>query len=79
MADPPPFDADCDTRGQRCPIPVLKARKRLKPLPSGAVLRLLSDDPLSRLDVANFCREDGHTLLETTEADATLAFFIAKA
>ncbi len=79
MADPPAFDEDCDTRGQRCPLPVLKARKRLKPLARGAVLRLVSDDPLSRLDVPNFCREDGHTLLEMAEDGGTLTFFIAKA
>ncbi|RAI00782.1 preprotein translocase subunit TatB [Acuticoccus sediminis] len=78
MAETPAFDEDCDTRGQRCPLPVLKARKRLKPMASGTVLRLVSDDPLARIDVPNFCREDGHTLIATSEAEGTLTFFIAK-
>lgn len=69
---------ECDTCGQRCPLPVLKARKRMKPLASGAVLRLLSDDPLSAVDVPNFCREDGHTLVAAKEADGVWAFTIAK-
>ena len=79
MADTPVFDVDCDTRGQRCPLPVLKARKRLKPHPSGTVLRLVCDDPLAAVDVPNFCREDGHALIATDDAGGVLSFYIAKA
>lgn len=79
MDEPPHVDEVCDTRGQRCPLPVLKARKRLKPMPSGAVLRLVCDDPLAAIDVPHFCQEAGHTLLHRTEGDGILTFYLAKA
>lgn len=71
-------DTVLDTRGARCPIPVLKARKRLRALPCGAVLTLLCDDPLAAVDVPNFCREDGHTLLASNAREDGLTFRIAK-
>jgi tRNA 2-thiouridine synthesizing protein A len=57
------WDADLDARGLLCPLPVLKARKRLKGLAPGAVLRLVSDDPAARIDVPHFCAEQGHALI----------------
>lgn len=69
---------ELDTVGQRCPIPVLKARKRMKSLESGEVLCLLADDPLSTVDVAHFCEEDGHTLLQRLDEGERWRFFIRK-
>ncbi len=54
---------ELDARGLLCPLPVLKARKRLVALKPGDVLRLRADDPAAPLDVAHFCREQGHALL----------------
>ena len=58
---------ELDARGLLCPLPVLKAGKRLRAMQSGAVLRLLASDPMAVIDVPNFCREQGHALL-TSEA-----------
>ena len=52
-----------DARGLVCPLPVLKARKRLQSLSSGSVLRVLSDDAGSLLDFRHFCTEQRHALL----------------
>ena len=49
-----------DARGLRCPLPVLRAQKRLSALPPGAVLRLLASDPMAEIDVPHFCAEAGH-------------------
>jgi len=71
--------AEVDTRGLLCPLPVLKARKRLQALAGGAVLRLLADDPAARVDVPHFCREQGHALLEARDGEGgTLIFLIRK-
>jgi tRNA 2-thiouridine synthesizing protein A len=66
--------ATLDARGLLCPLPVLKARKRLQPLASGEVLEMLADDPAAVIDVPHFCNEQGHELLgqEATDAGATL-------
>lgn len=62
--------AELDARGLRCPLPVLKARKRLSGLESGDVLRLLADDPAAPLDVMHFCAEQGHVLVRETKGES---------
>jgi tRNA 2-thiouridine synthesizing protein A len=61
--------AEVDARGLLCPLPVLKARKRLQALAPGSVLRLVADDPAAIVDVPHFCSEAGHALLSTAELD----------
>lgn len=72
------FDAELNTLGLRCPLPVLKARKRLSEMSAGAVLCLLSDDPLSAIDVPFFCSEAGHELLSSDTAGSVNSFLIRK-
>lgn len=68
---PPRWDAEIDARGLLCPLPVLRARKRLIALPPGAVLRVLADDPAAVIDMPHFCAEAGHELLALPGAGET--------
>ncbi|WP_127524270.1 sulfurtransferase TusA family protein [Mesorhizobium sp. Z1-4] len=57
-------DADYyDLRGLNCPLPVLRARKRLSAMPAGAQLVIETTDPLAAIDIPAFCSDDGHRLL----------------
>ncbi len=77
--DPAPAIAELDTRGLLCPLPVLKARKRMQSLAPDALIRVLADDPAARIDFPHFCQEQGHALVETGEdADGVLVFLIRK-
>ncbi len=67
-----------DALGLLCPLPVLKARKRLKSMPTGAVLRVLADDPAAIVDVPHFCAEAGHTLLSQNLDGAKKVYLIQK-
>jgi tRNA 2-thiouridine synthesizing protein A len=67
-----------DTRGLRCPLPVLKARKRLKSLEDGTELTLIADDPAAIIDVPHFCAEQGHMLESQSQEDGVLTFVIQK-
>lgn len=60
---------EIDATGLLCPLPVLKARKRLKGMASGQVLRLIATDPAAVIDVPHFCSESGHQLISS---DATV-------
>ncbi len=72
-------DAELDATGLLCPLPVLKARKRLKAMEKGAILKILADDPAAIVDVPHFCAEQGHRLLkQATEGDAQV-YFLQKA
>ncbi|GAB4383967.1 sulfurtransferase TusA family protein [Albidovulum sp.] len=64
------WDEEIDATGLLCPLPVLKARKRLKSMAPGAVLRLVATDPAAVVDVPHFCAESGHELIAAqTEAE----------
>jgi tRNA 2-thiouridine synthesizing protein A len=53
-----------DTRGLSCPLPVLKARKRLQAMAPGDRLRVLATDPKAPGDFRLYCAESGHVLVE---------------
>lgn len=67
-----------DLKGLNCPLPVLKARKRLQRLPAGARLWLETTDPLAVLDIPAFCNEAGHIVIETAAADGGHRFLIER-
>jgi tRNA 2-thiouridine synthesizing protein A len=54
-----------DLRGLKCPLPVLKARKRLAAMPAGSRLWIETTDPLAVIDIPAFCRDDRHQLVAT--------------
>lgn len=52
-----------DSRGQRCPEPILGLARRARALAGGTVLEVLADDPAFDLDLKSWCRSSGATLL----------------
>lgn len=67
-----------DATGLLCPLPVLKARKRLSALAGGEILEMRADDPAAIVDVPHFCAEAGHTLVETSEDAGVQIYRIRK-
>ena len=72
------FNDTLDAIGTLCPMPVLKARKRLQAMKSGQILRVLADDPAAIIDFPHFCTEQGHQLIRIIALDNTKHFFIKK-
>ena len=70
--------AEIDVRGLQCPLPVLKAQKRLKSLENGGLLKVLATDPMAAIDFPHFCGEAGHELVVSDEVDGVLTFVIRK-
>jgi tRNA 2-thiouridine synthesizing protein A len=78
MTLPETWTAEIDARGLLCPLPVLRARKRLLALPEGAVLRVLADDPAAAIDMPHFCAEAGHVLLAATGAEGGATAYLIR-
>lgn len=72
-------DLELDTSGLNCPLPLLRLKKSLQVMDSGQVVRVLATDPAAVLDFGVFLDQAGHRLLERTQADGTLTFWIRKA
>ncbi len=79
MSTTGPIDAELDATGLLCPLPVLKARKRLSALGAGAVLMIRADDPAARIDFPHFCNEQGHALIAQQDGpNGVMTFLIRK-
>ncbi len=69
------FQKDLDARGLNCPLPILKAKKALADMQTGAVLRVLATDPGSVRDFNAFARQTGNELLGHEEHEAAVKEF----
>jgi tRNA 2-thiouridine synthesizing protein A len=69
-------DLSLDCTGLICPLPVLRARKALKTLSPGKLLRVTATDPGAPRDFVAFCQATGHALVENTAQDGIYAFTI---
>jgi tRNA 2-thiouridine synthesizing protein A len=67
-----------DLRGLNCPLPVLKARKRLADMQPGERLWVETTDPLAVIDIPHFCREAGHVLVVSESAAFGHRFLIER-
>ncbi|TRL35115.1 sulfurtransferase TusA family protein [Rhizobium straminoryzae] len=67
-----------DLKGLKCPLPVLKTRRKLAGLPIGAELSVETTDGLAAIDIPHACREDGQTLLASEATAFGHRFLIRK-
>lgn len=67
-----------DTKGLNCPIPILKAKKALKDVPTGEILEIHATDPGAVADFEAFCRQTGNELVEWSENDNIYSFHIKR-
>ena len=72
------FDEDIDALGLLCPLPVLKARKRLKGMAAGEILRVEATDPMAVIDFPHFCEESGHELVSQIQSEDVYVFDLRK-
>jgi len=70
--------AELDCRGMNCPLPILKTKKALKDLASGALLKMVATDPGSVPDIAAFSRRTGHSVEHQEEGGGEFVFFLRK-
>lgn len=75
----PQANAVLDLRGTVCPGPIVEARKLLGSMNVGEVLRLVSDCPGVKGDIAGWAQQTGFRLLDSIEiAPGEYEFYIAK-
>ncbi|WEX10085.1 sulfurtransferase TusA family protein [Chelativorans sp. AA-79] len=67
-----------DLRGLNCPLPVLKAKKRLAGMKPGERLWVETTDPLAVIDIPAFCNNEKHPLVETETVSGGHRFLIER-
>jgi TusA-related sulfurtransferase len=75
-----PYDVDrtVDSLGAACPGPLMDLVGAIRSVDSGAVVRLLSDNERSTVDVPEWTAESGHELLDSIEVDDHYEFYVRK-
>ena len=79
MSDPSAPVDSVDARGERCPMPLLMAKRALREIPVGGVLEVLSTDAGSERDFESFARLAGHQVRCERLPDDVLRLMIIKA
>ena len=60
---------EVDSRGRRCPLPIIDLAKRMPSVAVGAVVRVLADDPAAANDIPAWCRMKGQDYLGSPAPD----------
>ncbi len=74
----PPPEILVDARGHRCPVPTLRLRRALEAAAPGALVRLLADDPMARIDVPHFAAQAGAAIVDRHESEGAFSFLLVK-
>jgi len=72
------FDQTLDAKGLNCPLPVLKAKLALNRMQAGEILHVEATDPHSIIDFQAYCARTGHEIIQSTETDGVIEFFIRR-
>ena len=67
-----------DTKGMKCPLPILKAKMALKEMNLGQVLLVEATDVGSVADFKSFCETTGHELISSESVDDVYTYLIRK-
>jgi tRNA 2-thiouridine synthesizing protein A len=63
----PVSQINVDSRGLRCPLPVIHLATAARDAPAGTRIIVLASDPAARYDIPAWCRMRDHELSEVTE------------
>lgn len=70
--------AALDATGISCPMPVVKTKKAIDQLDAGQVLEIHATDQGAKSDLTAWAKSGNHELMEQTEEDGVLKFWIKK-
>ncbi|HEY3419460.1 MAG TPA: sulfurtransferase TusA family protein [Methanomassiliicoccales archaeon] len=71
-------DETLDCKGLMCPMPIVKLAKKMKELPVGKVLEMISDDIGSKEDVPAWCKRTNNELVEMKEDKGVFYYYIKR-
>jgi tRNA 2-thiouridine synthesizing protein A len=67
-----------DVRGQKCPMPSVKTALALEQLEGGNVVKVLIDDPVSKTDLPQWVKGNGHHVLGIEDKDDYVEVYVKK-
>ena len=71
-------DHELDARNLNCPLPILRAKKKLSTMGSGETLWVFATDPGAVKDFDAFAEHTGNELLDSKEVGGEFHFLLRK-
>lgn len=71
-------DRTLDTKGQLCPMPVLKTKIEMDKMDSGQILEVLSTDPGAEPDIKAWAKRTGNLFLTLETAGEVQKIYVKK-
>lgn len=72
-------DKVLDAKGLACPMPIVRTKKTIDTIESGQILEVHVTDKGALADIPAWASSGGHTILEQSEEEGILKFWIQKA
>jgi len=72
------YDYLVDASGERCPMPLLKAKRQLNTMKSGECLKVIATDAASVRDFSSFIKLTGHKLEKEQLEQGLFVYYIVK-
>ena len=79
MASAIHVDRYIDAKGQMCPMPIITLARIMRETAPGQVIAIAATDAGAKRDVPAWCEKTGATLLDSTEEQGVLTFYVRKA
>ncbi len=65
----PQIDLRLDVMGVCCPLPLIQIAQSIRTLKRGQTIQVSGNDPIFETSMRDFCRANGHDVLEVTPGD----------
>ena len=78
MSDEINADVELDTRGLRCPEPVMMLHRQIRKMAVDEVVKVLATDPATQRDIPQFCEFLPHELVASSVSESEFLFWIRK-
>lgn len=71
-------DVELDTRGLRCPEPVMMLHRQIRKMAVDEIVKVLATDPATQRDIPQFCEFLPHELLGSETVAGEYIYWIKK-
>ena len=71
-------DFELDVRGDCCPYPLVRTKKRVDSLQPGEILKVVADDPVAPQNIDQWSKKSGNKLLAVEQQDGEYIIFVEK-
>lgn len=65
-----------DTRGLKCPLPVLRLARFVRQHPSGTYIEIEASDPMAEIDIPHWVQSQRHELVSQKHGTHSIFFTI---